>query len=177
MLDLLYRFVTHGIFTINRFPFCRLVISWVSDALEEYYKSTANKSAKLADSINAQIDRLKRMDDNLYDDKLSGDITPDRYTEKHSAIVNELNLLEERLDNIDYLGSRRLERKLVLLELSQKAAELYPKKTPEQKRLIITKLFDKLTYKDGVVSVNFTKFSQSIAQNVKLTHQILGGAK
>ncbi len=153
------------------------VIGWVSEALEEYYKTTADKNAKLSDSINAQIERLKRMDDNLYDDKLAGDITADRYAQKHTEIVNEMKLLEERLGNIDYLSSRRLERKLVLLELSQKAAELYPKKTPEQKRLIISKLFDKLTYKDGLVSVNFTKFSQSIAQNVKLTHQIIGGVK
>ena len=73
------------------------------------------------------------------------------------------------------LQHQLLEQKLVLLELSQKAAELYPKKTPEQKRLIITKLFQKLTYTDEAVSVIYTNFSRAIAQNVLQTNNLLGG--
>jgi len=153
------------------------IIAWVAEALKERHQTSADKNAKLAESIQTQIDRLKRMDDNLYDDKLAGDISQDRYQEKHTEITNEVGLLEERLGKIDYLSSRRLERKLVLLELSQKAAQIFPSKTPDQKRLVISKLFDNLTYHDGVVSVNYTKFSKTIAQNVKLTHQIIGGAK
>ena len=83
--------------------------------------------------------------------------------------------LEERLGKIDQSLGILLEKKLVLLELSQKASELYPKKTPEQKRTIITKLFQKLTYDDGVVSVSYTNFTRAIAQNVLKTNNLLGG--
>jgi hypothetical protein len=62
----------------------------------------------------------------------------------------------------------------VLLELSQKAASIYQKKTPEQKRLIITKLFSKITSKDDRVSVSYTNFAQAIAGNVQKTKQLLG---
>ncbi len=117
------------------------------------------------------------MDDNLYDDKLAGEITTDRYAQKHGALVVEKTILEERLGKIDYLGAKQLEQKLVLLELSQKAAQVYSQKLPEQKRTIITKLFGKLVYSNGAVSVTYTNFSRAIAQNVKLTHQIIGGAK
>jgi hypothetical protein len=62
---------------------------------------------------------------------------------------------------------------LVILELSQKAAVLYAKKTPEQKRLIISKLFEKLTLKGGVLSVKYSKFAEAIASNVQTTKELM----
>jgi len=153
------------------------VITWVANTMRENHQDSSESNDKLANSIQAQIERLSRMDDNLYDDKLAGEITSDRYTQKHGALVVEKTILEERLGKIDYLGAKQLEQKLVLLELSQKAAQVYSQKLPEQKRTIITKLFGKLVYSNGAVSVTYTNFSRAIAQNVKLTHQIIGGAK
>ena len=153
------------------------VITWVAETMQERNKGNVDNNAKLADSIQTQIERLARMDNNLYDDKLAGEVTSERYAKKHAELMAEKTLLEDRLSKIDYLGSQKLERKLVLLELSQKAAQIYPRKTPEQKRTIITKLFNKLVYSNAGVSVSYTNFSRAIAQNVKLTHQIIGGAK
>ena len=65
----------------------------------------------------------------------------------------------------------------MLLELSQKAAKLYPTKSTEQKRLIITKLFKELTYDNGSVSVIYSNFARAIAQNVLKTNELLGGKK
>ena len=48
---------------------------------------------------------------------------------------------------------------------------------PEQKRLIITKLFTYITTNHGAVSVTYTEFSRAIAQNVLKTKEILGEAK
>jgi|GEM_PF-2352387 len=48
--------------------------------------------------------------------------------------------LEKQLRAIDTSLENRLDQVLVLLELSQKAAQIYSKKTPQRKRLIITKL-------------------------------------
>lgn len=85
--------------------------------------------------------------------------------------------LETRLSKIDTSLAEMLDKKLVLLELTQKAAELYTSKPPEQKRIIITKLFRRLEYHEGCVSVIYTNFSRAIAQNVKLTITLLGGTK
>lgn len=71
----------------------------------------------------------------------------------------------------------QLEHHLVILELSQKAAELYAKKTAEQKRLIISKLFEKLTIKGGSLSVKYSKFSHAIADKVQKTHKLMEAQK
>jgi hypothetical protein len=151
------------------------VIAWVASAMQERHQDSIETNDQLTTSIQAQVDRLTRMDTNLYDDKLAGEILAERYEQKHTELMAEKAQLEERLSKIDQSLGVILEKKLVLLELSQKAAELYPKKTPEQKRTIITKLFQKLTYDNGVVSVNYTNFSRAIAQNVLKSHNLLGG--
>lgn len=153
------------------------VITWVAAAMQERHQDSIETNDQLAVSIQAQVDRLTRMDTNLYDDKLAGEILAERYEQKHSELMAEKAQLEERLSRIDQTLGILLEKKLVLLELSQKASELYPKKTPEQKRTIITKLFNKLSYDNGVVSVSYTNFTRAIAQNVLKTNNLLGGAK
>lgn len=151
------------------------VIEWVARAMRERHQTAIDNNGKLIDSIKTQIDRLTRMDSNLYDDKLAGDITAERYGEKHTELTSEKASLEERLAQMDQTLGVKLEQRLVLLELSQKAATLYPKKSPEHKRIIITKLFDKLVYDNGSISVTYTNFARAIAHNVKLTRNLLGG--
>ena len=153
------------------------VIEWVADAMRNKHHSTIEDNSKLIASIETQLERIKRMDSNLYDDKLAGEINEERYSQKHQEFNNSRLELEERLSKVDKTLSAILDKKLVLLELSQKASEIYAKKTPEQKRTIITKLFRKLEYTGGSVSVSYTNFSRAIAQNVKLSRTLIGGTK
>lgn len=150
------------------------IIEWVAEAMQKEYKDNIENKEKLAASIQVQIDRIQRMDDGLYDDKLSGDITPERYKEKHEQFVSQKAELTHQLSKIDVASAQKLEYSLVILELTQKAGLIYAKKTPEQKRLIITKLFTNLTFTEGGVSVKYTKFAHAIAENVQLTRNLLG---
>ena len=153
------------------------VIEWVSKVMHKKYAADTANNTKLIVSIQTQIERLERMDSNLYDDKLAGDISTEKYEEKHQELTSTKNELEERLSKIDQTFAEQLDKKLVLLELSQRAAELYASKSPEQKRIIITKLFRKLEYSEGAISVIYTNFSRAIAQNVQLTRTLIGGTK
>lgn len=151
------------------------VIGWVADAMREEHKTTIESRERLAASIQTQIDRISRMDNGLYDDKLAGDITRERYQEKHEEFMKQKTELEGRLNKIDKTAGPMLERRLVLLELSQKAAEIYTRKQPEQKRLIITKLFNDLQFDNGSVSVGYTDFARAIAENALETRKLIGG--
>ena len=153
------------------------VIDWVAQDMRQRHSKDIEGRERLAQIIQTQIDRLSHMDDTLYDDKLSGDITPEKYARKQQQLVAQKAELEERLSKIDVAAGQRLEQRLVILELSQKAAELYPKKSPDQKRIIITNLFRKLIYERDSVSVTYTNFTRAIAQNVKLTRKLIGVTK
>jgi site-specific DNA recombinase len=153
------------------------VMQWVADYMRNQHRESIEDKERLCNSIKIQIDRLSRMDEGLYDDKLAGDITAEKYTEKHDDFVARKDELEKRLCSIDTSLGNRLDQVLVLIELSQKAAQIYSKKTPQQKRLIITKLFKNLTFEGLSLSVNFTNLTQRIADNSEKSRQILGGAK
>ncbi len=151
------------------------VIDWLSCAMHDKHQSAVNDNEQLLNSIQTQIDRVTRMDGNMYEDKLAGDISSGLYSEKHNEFASQKAELEDRLHKIDQTLGKALEQKLVLLKLSQKAASIYAKKSPIQKRIIISKLFQDFHYKDGVLSVNYTKFAYAIANNVIETHKIIGG--
>jgi DNA invertase Pin-like site-specific DNA recombinase len=151
------------------------IIDWVVEAMQTRFKTDINSNEQLVKSIKVQLERIERMSTNLYDDKLAGDITIERYEAKYSELMAQKLELEDRLHKIDQTLGQKLQQRLVLLELSQKAADLYPKKAPEQKRIIITKLFQELTYDSGAVSVIYTNFARALAQNVQKTRNVLGG--
>lgn len=137
------------------------------------FQETIENREQLAASLQAQIDRISRMDDTLYDDKLSGEITKGKYEEKHTQLVSQKQALNEQLAGLEVSNSKRLEECLVLLELSQKAPDLYQYKTPEQKRLILSKLFNKLTLTNGTLSVSMTYFANAIAEKVQITRNLM----
>ncbi len=151
------------------------IIDWLSKTVKEQYASKNDSIKKIHRSLQTQIERINRMDDMLYDDKLAGDISEERYRQKHQQFIEQRSVLDKKLDEIGSDLDKQLEKKLILLELSQKASEIYPRRSTEQKRLIITKLFSSLTYLGDSVSVKYTNFSRAIAQNVIKTNNLLGG--
>ncbi len=151
------------------------IIDWVAQAMREQYADRIEEREHHMSTLRGQLKRITVMDETLYDDKLSGEISKERYQEKHELFMQQKADVESQLASIDESLGTRLEQRLVVLELSQKAAELYAKKTPAQKRLIISKLFEKLTLKGGVISVKYSKFAGVIAQNVQQTTKLLEG--
>ena len=150
------------------------VIDWAVEAMKSHYQKEILKNERLAMTFRQQVDRLKRMQSNLYDDKLAGEISKDIYEQKSTEINSQLQHYKQKLSGLDQMSGVRLKHKLVLLELSQKASSIYMKRSPDHKRVIITKLFENITYKGGVVSVKYTRFARAIAENVLETRKILG---
>jgi site-specific DNA recombinase len=153
------------------------IIQWVASEMKQRKYGDIEEKERLWDSVNVQIERINRMDDRLYDDKLSGDISQERFETKHAEFANQRTALQKQLNDIDKSNGARLDQTLVLLELSQKAAEIYIKRSPQQKRQIITKLFKNISVKNDSLSFEYTDFTEVIAQNVVETKNLIGGRK
>jgi site-specific DNA recombinase len=151
------------------------LIAWVTEQLESKRKTTSHANEDSLEAINKQVDRLVRMDGDLYDDKLAGDITKDVYQTKHTAFMEQLNELRSKQTSLENKVNRNdLPQRLALLKLTQMAAKLYQTRTIDQKRVILTKLFSSFTYSDGAVSVKYSKFASVIANKTLKTKAILG---
>jgi len=150
------------------------VIEWVTEELRKRRETTSQTRTDSLKALDVQIERLQRMDSVLYDDKLAGEITRDVYQLKHEAFMSQLRELEDKRDVLVKGNENDLEQRLALLKLSQRAAELYRTRSIEQKRVIITKLFSRITYNDSSVSVIYSKFAEVIANKSLETGAILG---
>lgn len=151
------------------------LIAWVTEQLEAKRKTTSHVNEDSLEAINKQVDRLVRMDGDLYDDKLAGDITKDVYQTKHAAFMEQLNELRSKQTSLENkVNKNDLPQRLALLKLTQMAAKLYQTRTIDQKRVILTKLFSSFTYSDGAVSVKYSKFASVIANKTLKTKEILG---
>lgn len=150
------------------------IIEWVAQHMRERHASDVAGRERQRVAFQTQVERLKRMDDALYDDKLAGDISAERYKQKHQQLLIQIGELEVNLSKIEAVAGQQLDQQLVLLELSQKAADLYKRKSPEQKRLIIMCLFRRLVLDGDDVIVEYTSFARAIADSVRKTNNKLG---
>ena len=149
------------------------VIDWVVDALQNANHASVEEREKTKATVEAHISKIERMDENLYDDKLSGAITKERYEVKHEQFTMQINELYTKLEGLDSSAAIQTEKKVTLLELSQKAAEIYASKSSTEKSLIISKLFENLKIKEGNLSVTYTKFVCLIANKVQKTRNLM----
>jgi hypothetical protein len=119
------------------------------------------------------------MDDMLYDDKLASLISAERYQQKHDGFVSELKSLERQKGGVSQQYEEKYMRGISEIELSPDAKRLFAdtKVTNDEKRIILTKLFKKISLKDNIVSVTYTKLAQAIALNSGQTKETLSYAR
>ncbi|OYW41912.1 hypothetical protein B7Z28_01975 [Candidatus Saccharibacteria bacterium 32-45-3] len=87
--------------------------------------------------IKQRVRRLERMEDCLYDDKLAGLISEQRYKQKADKMHDELDYLRMRLDRLEKVESRVQ----VSVDRPTSLCALYTSESKAGKRIIMQKLF------------------------------------
>ena len=155
------------------------VITWLTTLLHQDFQLSVNNIEEAQKALDERIERIKRMDDMLYDDKLAGLISGERYQSKHDSFISEINDLQKQKGGISQEYETKYMNGISEIELSQDAKRLFADEntSSDDKRIILTKLFEKISLKDNSVSVTYTKLTQAIARNSGLSKEILGYAK
>ena len=115
------------------------------------------------------------MAETLYDDKLSGEITKERYETKKVDIQKQLAELRDQLSLADVTTQTVHDNAIEIIELTQHAKAQYTdsEMSNDAKRTILTKLFDSVVYANNSVSVKLTFLAESIAKKSNETRQII----
>lgn len=155
------------------------VVGWLTTLLRQDFQLSVNNVEEAHKALDERIARVKRMDDILYDDKLSGLISSERYQTKHNSFVSEINELQRQQGGISQEYETKYMNGISEIELSQDAKRLFADENTsnDDKRIILTKLFEKISLQNGSISVTYTKMAQAIARNSGLSKEILGYAK
>ena len=111
----------------------------------------------------------------LYDDKLAGEITKERYDAKKADIQKQLTELRDQLGVAAATAQEVHEDAVEIMELTQHAKPQYTDADMgnDAKRTLLTKLFDEIVYASNSVSVKLSFLAESIAKRSDETRQIM----
>lgn len=144
----------------------KVYVDWLIRHLETQFSNAANEAEEHKQSLRTRITRLEKMDEMLYDDKLAGDISKERYESKHTDILKQLEELKDELLIADVTAEEQYQKSVDVLRLMQSAKDefLSENLTNEQKRTILVELFDSISLKDNFLSVKLTFLAESMAK-------------
>ncbi len=155
------------------------VVAWLTELLRTDFKTEVNSHEEATKSVEQRIQKIKHMDDMLYDDKLTGEVSTERYKTKHQAFQKEIDELHNKLGGISENYKNKYMEGVSIIELSQVAKAQFQDRniSNDDKRDVLTKLFAGITLKDGFLSVKYTKLAQAIAHKSGQTRRIYAEAK
>jgi len=150
------------------------VITWLTNLLKEDFKTGLDNQKDAIVAIEHRITRITRMDEMLYDDKLAGEVSLERYKEKHEAFLAEIKELNSKKGKVDPEYQAKYMSGIKIIELSQVAHSQFIDENIDNdtKRDILTKLLETLVLKDDSISVEYTKLTKAIARKSGETRRI-----
>jgi DNA invertase Pin-like site-specific DNA recombinase len=118
-------------------------------------------------TLNERYTFLQRRLDGLYDDRLDKLITPETWQRKQKEITDEQAGLLERVNKLKSEEAKYFEIWLNILDLARRAAEIYKKRSPEQRRTLLKYIFQSLLLKDGITESVLKPTVEKIAKRVQ----------
>ncbi len=144
---------------------------WIRKALKEKHKDEISYHSTSVAEFNKQHDLLKARLDRLYDDKLDGKISEDDYERRFKRYSDELLAIDDRIKKQSQSSLQYFELSLSFYELSQKASTIYERATVDDKRKLISLVFDTLHLREGTnLEYAYTKPFQILSDAVKVTN-------
>ncbi|KKW03622.1 MAG: Recombinase [Candidatus Saccharibacteria bacterium GW2011_GWC2_48_9] len=148
------------------------IMEWVKNALRARHESTMHLHATSTDLLRSQLDTITRKKDILYEDRLSERIVAEAYDRRYKELLQEEANTKHSLDTVDDFSNRQFEHGMKILELSQKASEVFPSKSPEQKRIILSRLFSNLSIDGPTLDIELSSLALAIADKVKIHKEL-----
>ncbi len=114
-------------------------------AQETEYKENTLKT------LNSRYTQLQSRLDILYNDRLDQKITTDGWEKKQKEINQEQEEIRLQIEKIKNIETKYFEIWLNILDLANRAREIYEKRSPEERRLLLSHIFSNLMLKDEKV--------------------------
>ena len=118
-------------------------------------------------SLNLRYNGLQRQLDILYDDRLAEKITQGRWEEKQKMINTEQAEIRNQMTKLKDEETKYFELYINILDLARRAKEIYEKRTPEERRLLLTHIFSNLVLKDKKATGFLKKSPEVLAKRVQ----------
>jgi site-specific DNA recombinase len=137
------------------FRFANVVVDWVRDGLRQSQKEKAAFQNNSITRLNARHAKLQNRIDQIYLDKLDGEIEDAFYRRNISPWLKEQNDILEKMRRHQTANENYIEQGIKLLELTQRASTLFSDRTVAEKRELIRFIMPDSILEAGTVIPTF----------------------
>lgn len=147
------------------------VADWLLKALRESHSEEITYFTTTQDKLQVELMRYQKILDNLYEDKLDGVITKERYELKFAEFSARKNQVAEAIEKHSKQGSEYFKLASGLYELGQSGRKIYKKASPEEKQQLLRLVFSELKLDGEFVQVEYSEPFRLLATAVKNTNE------
>lgn len=142
------------------------VLAWVSQALRASHQDEKQHHEEAIRHIRENHDRLQSRIDNMYVDKLDGRIAAEFFDRKASEWREEQEQCLQAIHDHQSANRTYIDEGVQLLELAQRAGELFRKQPSTEKRRLLGFVLSNCTWRDGKLSAEYRQPFDLLAKNV-----------
>jgi site-specific DNA recombinase len=142
--------------------------AWLKKALQESHVDEMEYHNSAIQELNGRFTKQMQKVDTLYDEKLEGNITPEFYERKFAQYSQELDDVTNALQRHKNANLSYIELGASILDLTQRAREIYAYASPEKKRKLLSIVFAGLRLKDKTLVPDYNKAFQFIRERVEV---------
>jgi site-specific DNA recombinase len=144
------------------------VMQMVRDGLRGSHEDEQRCHQEATQRLYKQHEALQRRIDMAYDDRLDGRITAEMFERKATEWRAEQARVRRELERHENANQTYIDQGMALLEVANRAAEMYVGRTPDQKRRMLNFVLLNSTWRDGKLEVEwrepFNLLAKSIAE-------------
>lgn len=137
--------------------------AWIVQALKESQSDEREFHENALKKLGLDYERIHERLNNMYVDKLDGLIDSAFYQKKFAEWKSQQERIREQIARHEKAEHNYLNEGIRLLELSQRASELFDSQPAEEKAKLLKYVCSNSTWKDGCLTIHFRKPFDTIA--------------
>ncbi|MCE5200457.1 MAG: zinc ribbon domain-containing protein [Armatimonadota bacterium] len=146
----------------------RDVLSWVTTALKASHADQKRYRDSAITSLQQQYKKMQNRLDQMYEDKLDGKITQQFFDRKSAEWRNEMAEIMRSIESHQKASESCVDEGIRILELSNRAWELYEKQEMLEKRRLLDFVFSNSTWANGKLTPKYRKPFDLIVEAKKM---------
>jgi len=133
------------------------VLAWVVAGLRESHAAAVRFREEAAERLQEEIRRIERRLDRLYTDMIDGVIDAPQHERLSKGAREELVRLQAEVEQHRRADHAHVDDGVRLLELAQRAEELFLSQEPQEKRRLLNLVVSNSTWQEGELTVELRK--------------------
>lgn len=131
-------------------------LAQIVEALKETHEGKQRYFEDMLKSLNTEYKKYENMKDSLLDMKISGRITTDIYDKKFREVQGKQDNIKTKINNLHYADRDYFITASYVLDLTNRAHELFMSSEMDKKRQLIKLVFQNLELKGKTVRYKYT---------------------